>query len=506
MPETRPPASRLTSGLSLARNTVLNLLGQGAPLLVAIIAIPFLIRGLGTDRFGVLTLAYLIIGYFSLFDLGLGRALTQMVALRLGAHEDHELPALVWTSLTLMLALGLVGAAVLSVLSSWVVVHVLRMPRSLQPETVQTFYLLAASIPVVITTAGLRGILEAHQRFGLASAVRLLMGAFSYLGPLMVLPFSHSLVAVVSVLMAGRLVGWLAHFLLCLRIMPALRHALSLEPRLVLPLLRFGGWLTVSNVVGPLMVYLDRFLIGALISVTAVAYYATPYEVVTKLWLIPTALVGVLFPAFASSFVQNRDRTALLFGRGVKYVFLAVFPVTLATVALAYEALLLWLGPDFARHSSHVLQWLAIGVFTNSLATVPFALLQSVGRPDLTAKLHLIELPFYLAALAWLLSTQGIEGAAIAWAGRVAVDALILFALAQRFVPVPSTLLRQTGVTMGLASVALAVAILPLHLAVKGPYLLLALAGFALLTWSRLLSPEERALGRHGFRLARLMS
>ena len=47
-------------------------------------------------------------------------------------------------------------------------------------------------------------------------------------------------------------------------------------------LLRFGGWMTVSNIVGPLMVTLDRFLIGALISVSAVAYYATPYEVVSQ--------------------------------------------------------------------------------------------------------------------------------------------------------------------------------------------------------------------------------
>ena len=35
------------------------------------------------------------------------------------------------------------------------------------------------------------------------------------------------------------------------------------------------------------MVYLDRFVIGAVISVTAVAYYATPYEIVTKIGIIP---------------------------------------------------------------------------------------------------------------------------------------------------------------------------------------------------------------------------
>lgn len=74
------PTRLLTGGTRLARNGVFNIIGQGVPLLAAFFAIPRLIHGLGTDRFGVLTLVWMVIGYFSLFDLGLGRALTQVVA------------------------------------------------------------------------------------------------------------------------------------------------------------------------------------------------------------------------------------------------------------------------------------------------------------------------------------------------------------------------------------------------------------------------------------------
>ncbi len=85
-------------------------------------------------------------------------------------------------------------------------------------------------------------------------------------------------------------------------------------------------------------------------------------------------------------------------------VFLVLFPVVLLTIVLAHAGLRLWLGADFAQHSFRVLQWLAVGVFINSLAQIPFALVQGAGRPDLTAKLHLIELPLYLLALWWLTS------------------------------------------------------------------------------------------------------
>src|SRR5216683_6263083 len=109
----------LTSGRLLARNTVWNLLGSGAPMLVAVFSIPILIQGLGKERFGVLTLAWALIGYASLFDLGLGRALTQLVAKKLGAGEEREIPSLAWTSLLLMLFLGFLGTAAVVLASPW---------------------------------------------------------------------------------------------------------------------------------------------------------------------------------------------------------------------------------------------------------------------------------------------------------------------------------------------------------------------------------------------------
>jgi O-antigen/teichoic acid export membrane protein len=489
----------LTSGRLLARNAVWNLLSNAAPMLVAVVCIPILIRGLGKERFGVLTLAWALIGYASLFDLGLGRALTQLVARKLGAGEEREIPSLARRSLLLMLLLGFAGTAAVLLISQWLVHRALNVPGALQAETLQSFRLLGLSIPFVITTAGLRGLLEAHQRFGLISVLRIPMGVFTFAGPLLVLPFSKSVLFVVATLVAGRIAAWAAHLLLCLRILPELRRSIVWERSAVGPLLRFGGWMTVTNVIGPLMVTLDRFLIGALVSMTAVAYYATPYEVVTKLWLLPGALMGVMFPAFSAGFAHDRERTAILFGRSLKYLFLLLFPIMLCAVALAQEGLRLWLGPEMAQHSFRVLQWLAVGVFINSLAQVPFVFLQGVGRPDLTATLHIVELPLYLGLLWWLVSTRGIEGAAIAWTGRVAVDALFLFGLAKRYLPGKGAIPLQTALLPGAALLILALATLLQGPLVKGVFLFGTMLCFVLVTWFRILTPEERTLAQ-GYR------
>ena len=483
---------KLFSGRHFTRNVFWNLIGAGAPLLVAIVAIPLLIEGMGLSRFGVLTIAWMVVGYFSLFDFGLGRALTKLVAEKLGNGQLEEIPSLIWTAMSLMAVLGVLGAVVVAAISPWLVNDVLNIPSELQNETLIAFYLLAASVPVVISSTGLRGVLEAHQRFGIVNAVRIPLGIFTFIGPLAVLPFSNSLVPVVGVLVFARLVSWCAYIVLCLRVEPDLRHVSSINRELVRPLISFGGWMTVSNIVSPLMVYLDRFLIGVVLSMAAVSYYATPYEVVTRLLIIPGALMGVMFPAFAAVLVQDRNRAARLYGRAVNYVFLSLFPMVLIIVAFAYEGLSLWLGNDFAKNSYLVLQLLAIGVFLNSLANVPFGLVQSAGRPDLTAKLHVIELPFYLLVLWSLLNTYGIAGVALAWLLRVSVDTAVLFVMANRMVSIGSGQTVRMFYVAGIALIALALGAVIPGLTTKWIFLLLIITLFTVLAWFYILSSDER--------------
>jgi O-antigen/teichoic acid export membrane protein len=484
----------LTGGRLLARNSLANLVGQGAPLIVAFVTIPLLIKALGTERFGVLNLVWMVIGYFSLFDMGLSRAITKLVAEKLGGRTFEEIPALIFTGIALMVVLGVGGGLIAAAITPWLVHSALKIPAALQDETLKTFYLLALSLPLVISTAGLRGVLEAYQRFDLVNYIRLPMGLFSYLGPLLAVPFANDLVTVVAVLLAGRLIAWGVHLRLCLRLVPELRTVQPLRRSAVRSLLIFGGWMTVTNIIGPLMVSLDRFLLGTLVSVTAVAYYATPYEMVTRLWIIPTALTGVLFPAFSASFAQDRDRCRRLYQRSIKYTFLSLFPLVLLTVAFAGEGMTLWLGKEFAGHSFRALQWLAAGVFVNSLSFIPFSLISGCGRPDITSKLHLVELPVYLG-VAWLLAGRyGIDGMAMAWTLRVVMDNLLLFWIAGRFLPDAGTFGRFTLLTVVLPLGLFALAASLVGFAAKISFSVLVLALFAVVAWRSLLVRDERIL------------
>jgi len=204
---------------------------------------------------------------------------------------------------------------------------------------------------------------------------------------------------------------------------------------------------------------------------------------VIRLGALSGSVVVVLFPAFAAARMQGEARLHGLLERGVHAVFLLVFPVTVVLATFGREALALWLGAEYAQAGARVLAWLAVGLFTNGMAKVASALLQGLGRPDVVARLHLLELPFYLATLAALISVLGIEGAAIAWMLRVTVDAAGLFWAARRQVPAAQ---RPALRALAMAALATVGAVAGFHLpsvAWKAGYVAAVLVGVGVMGW-----------------------
>ena len=444
-------------------------------MVVALVAIPVLVSQLGLARFGILSLAWTIVGYFGLFDLGLGRSLTQMVAERLGSDRSNEVPGLVWTGLLLLMAFGLAGTLGTWMLAPIVVQEVLRIPVDLQAESAAAFQIISASIPLLIVSVGLKGVLEAEQRFGSIAIIQLPASVLLLVAPILVLPFSHRVDGLVASMVAVRLGGLVALAFTVFRVIPQLRTGPQFVTSETKKLITFGGWLTVSNVVSPIMVYVDRFAIGALISLSAVAAYVIPYELVTRVVRLPIAITTVFFPAFAATHQADPDRTGVLFVSACRTILLLTVAPLLLFFLFAGEALTVWVGADFAGQGTAVARWLIVGAFFNGIAQAPFALVQGLGRPNLTARFHLLELPFYMVGLWILLARFGILGAALAWTLRAAADAVLLFAASYRLLPSCRSGVVRTMLWAGTASLLFAAATQPGSVPAKSVFALMVL-------------------------------
>ena len=139
----------------LLRHTAFNLIGLGAPLLVAVFSIPLLIEKLGVERFGLLTLIWAVVSYFGLFDLGLGRALTQQLAVVFSNEESEHAGPLIATATVLMAALGVLAGLLMAFAAPWGVGLVHSVPD--RQEAITAVYAMALAMPAILLTSGFRG-------------------------------------------------------------------------------------------------------------------------------------------------------------------------------------------------------------------------------------------------------------------------------------------------------------------------------------------------------------
>ena len=459
---------------------------------------PFVIRGLGVERFGILALAWAIMGAAAMLDLGLGRALTQVVARR--RATDDTASSIRW-SRPPRLSSGPWPSPLLRCLR--------RRRRGLRttssasircsPPKRATPLRCSRSACLLSSAAGaLQGVLEGHLRFDLSNLVRIPLSALNYLAPLAILPWTTDLVWIVAGIVLARVLGFAAYAALVRRVMGAPDRPWGIRPQLLGPVLILGGWMAASTVVAALIIYLDRFAIGALLTMSALAFYVTPFEVVSRLSIIPGAVGGALLPAFASlTHAAAPTQADDYFERGLRYIALLVFPAALLIVLFAQEGLTLWVGDEFAAASTRIAQILAVGIFGNSLAMIPLIFLYGVGRPDIAAKIHLLELPVYAIVLWQLVLTFGAEGAALAWTLRAFIDAVLLFAVARRIYPTQEFRPMRIPIAMLIGVGVLAFGCLLGSAAGRLAYGALILGAFAVYGWLRLLTTHERlALAR----------
>ncbi len=404
------------------------------PVFFGLITIPKIIELIGLERFGILTLVWAMVGYFSFFDFGLSRVMTIKVAGFRDKMDAPEIQSIFWSIQRIILVFSVFGSIVLLVLSSMpelmkaVTAHV---SDELVDEGILSMRVIAFTLPAITATAGAKGLLEADFRFKELNLLQVQMGALNFILPLAIALASPNLAGLVLGLCLLRLVYLWQHLRLCLRFFPQIKSIklVSLSESIVF--LKAGGWLSVSNVVGPIMNYFDRFFLATAVPAASLAFYTTPSEITNRLMVIPASLSRALFPAFVRH-EQGAGSSRLLM-RGTLILAVVMFVIIVSGVLFGRWALSVWIDPNFAEKSYPIFVILLIGFGINAIAWLPFAMIQGVGRSDLTAKSHLLELPVYLIALYFAVHRYGLIGAASVWSLRCLLDTIILWLIARRF-------------------------------------------------------------------------
>lgn len=400
------------------KNTIKTALGILIPGLIFLYLTPLIIKNFGIERFGFISILWILVGISNILDLGVSRALTRYVSDKrdIEAAKTKINNGSLWVIIILSFFWGLIIGYAFNLLidlyqGSNTSIHILN------ELNLSRLYIIF-TIPLVIVFSILRGILEGSEEFSVISQAKIAMGLAIALLLVTSQYFESTLVYVAITFALGRLLGTLILLRKTIKLFkPQIKSISLIETK---EILIFGGWVSISNIASSFLVYFDRF---------ALSYYAPPLvfgnysilsETLSKVLFIPGALSTVLYPIMSKSNDYNKK---IFLKKSYYYLISSLLVIFIPLCLWGQELFELWLGkPLESINSQLIILLMCIGFFINSLAHIPYTIIHGRGLSKITAKLHMMELVLFIPLILTLTYSFGIYGSIIAWLIRVSAD------------------------------------------------------------------------------------
>jgi O-antigen/teichoic acid export membrane protein len=412
----------------LKKNVIFNIYGSVPPVLAGLISVPYLLRQLSGQEFGILTLIWALIGYFSLFDLGIGRALTYQLS-----NKNNESPSskvqIISTGLALSLVVGITSSIVIFLTANNGLLQFLGVTQDMLKDATLSFKIASTGVFITTLNSSVRGCLEGLNMFAYSNQNKAVIGVTTFMAPMLTVYMGYeSISASVFAIVIARAM------ILVYSIIP-LHGYLSLSLSVInkyaaLGIIRYGGWITVTGIIGPIMVYCDRFFVSAIVGAQILAFYSIPQEGLQRLLIIPSSICNAVFPEVTKSNATELPKKYISY---LLRMIILMLPLCVLGAFIGYALITVFISTSFATKTIFVLIILSFGILFNGVASVPYTFLHALGLPRVTACFHAIQLALYLV-LVWLLTSRWLlEGAAIAWTIRALADLVMLHIFTVRY-------------------------------------------------------------------------
>lgn len=412
------------------KNSIINIIGAIFSAAILLVAVPRYISEIGESRYAIVALVWLIVGYFSMLEFGMGKAINNAIS-KASPDDFLGVGGIFWSGLACNFFIGFVCSVLMMFFGGYFFEYIYSVDKTYLNEVNESIFWISAAIPVSLCFGLILSALDGKSFFVDSNVVNILNTVFVNLLPLVVISFFGPNIK--YILMSGVISRLLLLFFSIIWFI--YRSGIPWKPsvnfRLIKKIFRYARWVAVTSILGPVLDTVDRLIIGKILGAKELSFYLISVQLVGKVSIIPSGVARALFPKFSSASDGAAKKMAV---DGFIKLSVVMTIITVVGFFCIKLFLSLWISENFANKSEIICKVLLVGVWFNGLSHIPYFYLQGIGRPDSVAKVHFFLLVPYLLVLFYFIDLWGIVGAAASWSLRVIVEFLFLVCLARLFV------------------------------------------------------------------------
>ena len=398
-----------------------NILALVIAAIVGFIAAPIIIRGIGTDNYGLYGIILMIGGFVALQDMGLGEATLMYVAKYYSRNDLEGINRVLGATLSVYCLTGAIGCAIIEIFAAQIVSIFKVAPENIPVAIIS---LRIAGISFLLTTfcGALQKIPEATQRYDISSKLQMCMTVLRFGSAIILVKLGAGVVGLACVLAGSAIVNIIVYFIIAHHLIPGVHCFPHLKKEGLKEVFSYGIFSFINQLISNISLYMDRFILGVFFSVADVAYLTAPKDLLMKAQGVSSAASRALFPRFSSMEEGPEMQRLYSFSLWALTSFSIILFIPTAIVMPIF--LSLWISPEFAKHSAPVAQLMALGLAFNGGTGAYFALLKGTGRIRWMTAIFTVVMGLFIVATILLVYKFGIIGAGIrfilfSWVGMI---------------------------------------------------------------------------------------
>lgn len=400
----------------ITKNILSSYLAKGWLGIVTILCIPYILKELGTDAYGLFSLSIIIVGYSILLDFGLGRGVVKYIAEYNVLGDAKKIKKLVRSSFTLYFAAGFLGAIILALFAKILLNKVFKIPCLLHYDALIVFYLTACALFFRLPQTLFQSVAIGYQKIYLLNIINAVFNTLKVASVVVLLYLGYFLIAVVAANVLIGIVHLAALYLFSRKILPDKNIGFGFDLDIIKKVLRFSVKTFAADSLGMLITYVDKIMISIFLPIANLAIYAVPFELTSRIWSFQVAAVSFTLPNFSEYSAANvKEKFNQLYIRLTK--FIVIFAAFLSGIIFffAKQILTYWISPDFALKGQFILKIASWGILTSSILSIAGIVSYGANRLAMPIKINLAMLFLHICLCIIFILLFGINGVVLSW-------------------------------------------------------------------------------------------
>jgi O-antigen/teichoic acid export membrane protein len=418
------------------KNVIANYLGQGWSAVMSLSFVPFYIKYLGIEGYGLIGFFAVMLAWLALLDMGMTPTLNrEMARFASGAYSSQSIQNLLRSieiicfSLAALIALG-VWAASDFLAKDWV------KSKQIPTDTVTHALAIMALVAALRFCEGIyRGSLLGLQRQVWYNVANAALATLRHAGALAILIWVSPTLDAFFYWQAA--ISMLTVSVLAIKVHESLPKApgrAKFSSEALAVIWKFALGVMGVSLLGMLLGQVHTLLLSRLLPLSSFGYYSVAATIVGAIYLIIGPITTAVYPRLVELFSsQDHEGLAAVYHQGAQLVTVLIAPAAVLLSFFPAGVVFVWSGnADLARNAAPLISVLVWGHFMNGLMWLPGQCCFAYGWTSLGVKANMVAVPILVPAIFWAVPRYGAMGAAWIWVALNAFYVLIVIQLMHR--------------------------------------------------------------------------